>query len=233
MPAVERTFTAQDQVSVRKRDAQSIFRVTLTADYDYAELDISGASEISLDSLGSISADTIKAYFASANTAAVRGVPGGGAVATGSITYGVPATADTVIVNGNTFTKVAAAPGAGEFTSISELEALVEAVALIHSSQDGTTITIDADAGGTAGNAITLALGGGNTGTMAISGATLTGGTDTDEWGSNYLNDAGVNPFAAANDKIVGLNVVGMNRLRIVRSGIADGDITFAVGIRN
>lgn len=98
--------------------------------------------------------------------------------ATGSITYGAPADTDTVIVNGTTFTKVAAAPGAGEFTSIAELEALIEALTGINSSQDGTTIAITSQATGAGGNAITLALGEENTGTMAISGATLTGGVD-------------------------------------------------------
>jgi hypothetical protein len=98
--------------------------------------------------------------------------------ASGSVTFGVPVNGDTLIVDGNTFTKVAAAPGAGEFVTISELEALIEAVAGVNSSQDGTTITVLAAAPGTAGNAITLALGGGNTGTLAISGATLTGGVD-------------------------------------------------------
>lgn len=100
------------------------------------------------------------------------------AAATGSITFGAPDNGDTVIVNGNTFTKVAAAPGAGEFTDITELEALVEAVTGVNSSENGTVITVDAATPGAAGNAITLALGGGNTGTMTISGATLTGGQD-------------------------------------------------------
>lgn len=83
---------------------------------------------------------------------------------------------DTVEVDGNTFTCVIGTAGGGEFSSIVELEALVEAVAAINSTQDGTTVTINADATGTAGNAITLALGVSNAGTMAISGATLTGG---------------------------------------------------------
>jgi len=98
--------------------------------------------------------------------------------AQGTITYGVPVVGDTVIVNGATFTYVAAAPGANEFSSIAELEILVEAEASINSSQADGVVTINADAIGTAGNAITLAVGVGNTGTMAVSGATLTGGVD-------------------------------------------------------
>lgn len=95
----------------------------------------------------------------------------------GSITYGVPVISDTVVVNGTTCTYVAAAPTANQFSNIAELEALIEAIALVTSTQNGTVVSIVADTAGTAGNAITLALGGGNAGTMAISGATLSGGS--------------------------------------------------------
>jgi len=98
--------------------------------------------------------------------------------AQGSITYGEPAVGDTVIVNSETLTCVAAAPSAGEFSSIAELEALVEALTGINSEVADGVINIVAAAPGVAGNAITLALGESNAGTMAISGATLTGGVD-------------------------------------------------------
>lgn len=100
------------------------------------------------------------------------------AAAVGSITYGVPVDGDTVLVNGTTCTKVAAAPGANEFSNIAELEALCEAVAGINSTENGTVVSLTAATPGSAGNALTLSLGGGNTGTMAISGATFTGGQD-------------------------------------------------------
>lgn len=108
------------------------------------------------------------------------GEPVGADYATGSITYGAPDVGDTVIVDGNTFTCVASGAGAGEFSDITELEALVEAVTGVNSAVDGGDINITAAARGVAGNAITLALGVGNTGTMDISGATLTGGVDGD-----------------------------------------------------
>jgi phage tail sheath gpL-like len=110
-----------------------------------------------------------------AQATVVYGTPDAAEFASGSITYGVPVDGDTVIVNGTTLTK-AAAGGAAEFSTIGELEALIEALTGINSSENGTVITITAASRGAAGNAITLALGGGNTGTMAISGATLTGG---------------------------------------------------------
>lgn len=103
---------------------------------------------------------------------------GAGTAATGTITYGAPVNTDTVIVNGTTLTKVASAPGANQFTSIAELEVLVEALSGINSSHDGTDVTLTAATVGAAGNGITLALGGGNTGSMTISGAFLTGGID-------------------------------------------------------
>jgi hypothetical protein len=96
--------------------------------------------------------------------------------ATGSITYGTPLPTDTVEVAGTTFTCVAAAPAANEFSSIAELTALIQALATVNATDDGTTISIVAATAGTGGNAITLSVGGGNTGTLAVSGATLAGG---------------------------------------------------------
>jgi hypothetical protein len=96
--------------------------------------------------------------------------------ASGSIAYGSPANTDTLVVNGTTFTKVAATPGANEFTDISELNTLVTALSGISSTSDGSIISIVADAAGTAGNSITLAKTGS---ALTLSGATLTGGSAT------------------------------------------------------
>ncbi len=234
MTANKKSWTEQAQAdTVKKNDAQTTYRVTLSNNQDYSEvLDISGARTMMLDSLNNISSDTLKIYIASANTAAVRGFPGGD-FATGSITYGAPAVGDTVVIDGTTCTCVAAAPGANEFSNITELEALVDAVSGVNSYADATAIHISASAGGTAGNSITLAVGVGNTGTMAVSGATLSGGAATDEWGEEYLNNTGVNPFAVANAQILGISAVGLCALIVVRDGEADGDINFAVSITN
>ncbi len=96
--------------------------------------------------------------------------------ATGAITYNTPVATDTVVVSGNTFTCVASSPSVGEFSSISELTALIDAISGLSATDNGTTITILADAGD-AGNSVTLAIGS-NIGSLAISGATLTGGRD-------------------------------------------------------
>lgn len=87
---------------------------------------------------------------------------------------------DTVIVNGSTFTAVASAPGANEFSNITELEVLCEAVTGIDSTENGTVVSLSAATAGTAGNAYTLALGGANAGTMTVSGATFTGGKEVE-----------------------------------------------------
>lgn len=85
---------------------------------------------------------------------------------------------DTVVVDGTTLTCVVGTAGAGEFSSITELEVLTEAISGIDSTQDGTTVNLYASSAGAAGNAKTLALGGSNAGTMDISGATFSGGAD-------------------------------------------------------
>lgn len=233
MPANKRSWTEQAQAdSVKKNDPQTIHRCTLEDNQDYSEvLDITGARKLALDSLQSVTADTLIFYLASSNDDAVRGFPGG-AYATGSITYGVPVATDTVLINGTTCTCVASSPGANQFSSIAELEVLADAIANINSDQDGTTISLAWDTGGIGGNSATLSLGVGNTGTMAISGATFTGGAATSEWGA-YENSAGANPFATGNSQERDIDVVGFCGLIVVRTGEADGDIPLAVGISN
>lgn len=92
--------------------------------------------------------------------------------ATGTITYGTPVDGNTVTVDGTTFTK-AAAGSATEFSTIAELTALIDALADVNATDDGTTITVTAAATGTAGNSIDLAAS-----AATVSGATLTGGAD-------------------------------------------------------
>jgi len=98
-------------------------------------------------------------------------------VAATNLTGGLNST--SVVVNGTTCTYVAAAPAANQFSSIGELTTLVTAIADISSTNNGTVVSIVADTAGTAGNAITLALGANIAGTTTVSGATLTGGTDS------------------------------------------------------
>lgn len=150
---------------------------------------------------------TLSAARMHAQGTVTYGTPTAAEYASGSITFGAPDDGDTVIVNGTTFTKVAALPIGDQFTNIAELEALIEALTGINASEDGTTITITAASRGTAGNAITLALGGGNTGTMAISGATLMGGVD----GSTITVDG--------------------NTFTCVASGAGGGEFTSAAGL--
>ena len=94
--------------------------------------------------------------------------------ASGTITYGSPSNGDTLVANGTTFTK-AASGGAAAFSTIAELTALIDAVAGLDATDDGTTITVVAATPGVAGNALTLAKTGS---ALVLSGATLTGGRD-------------------------------------------------------
>jgi hypothetical protein len=110
---------------------------------------------------------------------------GAGTAASGYITYGVPTNGDTVVVNGTTFTK-AASLGAAAFSTIAELCTLIDALANIGATQNGTTITITASSTGEAGNSYTLTRAG--SGTLAVSGATLTGGVNGDTTKDTVLN---------------------------------------------
>jgi hypothetical protein len=163
--------------------------VTKTVDSDFnAETDngttatnmataLDGISGVGAAAVGAVVTVTADAKGTAGNsigttTTAVAGVTMGGATLSGGVA------GDTVVVNGNTFTCVVDTPGANEFSSIAELEVLVEAVSGIDSTENGTVVSITATTAGEAGNAITLAVGGGNTGTMSVSGATLSGGQD-------------------------------------------------------
>lgn len=93
------------------------------------------------------------------------------AISGATLTGGV--TGSTVTVDGNTFTCVASGAGSGEFTTAAGLATLIDAVSGISAANASGTITIKADAVGTAGNAITMSKTGAG---LTLSGATLTGG---------------------------------------------------------
>jgi len=95
--------------------------------------------------------------------------------ATGTVTYGAPANGDTLVVNGRTFTKRAAVALNDEFISITTLTILINSMAEVNATDDGTTITITAVTAGTDGNAITLAKTGS---ALTLSDTTLLGGED-------------------------------------------------------
>lgn len=98
-----------------------------------------------------------------------------GVKASGTVTYGSPSNGDTITVDGNEFTKVASSPGADEFSSISELTALIQALSSVNATDNGTIITIVAATSGTDGNSITLAKTGA---ALTLSDTTLLGGLD-------------------------------------------------------
>jgi hypothetical protein len=139
--------------------------------------------------------------------------------------------ASTVTVRTSTFTCVAAAPGANQFSSIEELEALIEAVTDITSSQNGTVVAISAATAGTAGNAYQLAVTGG-TG-LARSGATLTGGynaatvtvngtavTESAEWNAETNDNTTATNLAAAIEALDNVSATAATNVVTVK---ADG----------
>lgn len=95
--------------------------------------------------------------------------------ATGFIRFGTPVNGDIVIVNGVSFTKAASA-GAAAFVTIADLATRIDASTDLVATVVGGVINIVAAAPGAAGNAFTLALGVGNTGTLVVSSPTLRGG---------------------------------------------------------
>lgn len=153
-------------------------RLSGADDFLFIRLDVEGRKEIStIAAIADVSSAMSGKYFdLTDRTGTVRVWFNMAATpAFGTITYGSPANANTVTVNGTVFTKVASAPGANEFTDIDELNDLVTALNGISSTSDGSIISIVADTAGTAGNSITLAKTGS---ALTLSGATLTGGTD-------------------------------------------------------
>lgn len=95
-----------------------------------------------------------------------------------TITFGTPDDGDTIIISnlptdGNkVFTKVAATPGADEFSSIAELTALIDALTDLGASDDGTTITITVATAGTGMNSATIT----GSGTFSALAITFSGG---------------------------------------------------------
>lgn len=100
-----------------------------------------------------------------------------GVKAFGYVTFNTPASTDTVVVGANTYTKVAATPTGRQFVTIAQLAALILADG-INAVSDGTVISLTYPSVGVVGNGIVLTRAG--TGTLAVSGATLTGGVDAD-----------------------------------------------------
>lgn len=84
----------------------------------------------------------------------------------------------SVTVDGATFVWVESDPVGGEFSSIAELAALIDALQNVSATVSGGDVIVTASTAGEAGNSITMATTG-TTG-LTLSGATLEGGVDGD-----------------------------------------------------
>lgn len=98
----------------------------------------------------------------------------------GFIKYGAPVNGDTVTVGETVLTK-ASTGGAATFSSISQLEALIEAIPEFTSQIVGEYILISAASAGAVGNTYALELGSNNAGTMEVSGTSLANGRDAED----------------------------------------------------
>ncbi len=94
--------------------------------------------------------------------------------ARGAILFGDPSEGDTVTIDGTEFT-FSATPGDDIFADIDELTDLINELVNVTAANDGLTVTISASVAGAAGNSITLAQ---DSAALALSGATLTGGSN-------------------------------------------------------
>ena len=132
------------------------------------------------------------------------------AYASGTITFAtaVPSADETVTINGKVITfKVAADPDEDEVTigatlaaTAANLAAFINAHRMDFNVEDGNGVIATSNAGvvtvksaGTAGNAVTLAEAGAN---IAVSGANLSGGTDSDAEAGGARVPYGILPHA-------------------------------------
>lgn len=105
-------------------------------------------------------AETIKFYTknlkaANLSSATVSGTDA--VAATGKITFGTPTDGDTVTVAGTTFEfQTTVTDATTEFSDIDELTALIDALADVEATNDGSDVTITAKEAGVAGNSIAL-----------------------------------------------------------------------------
>lgn len=96
--------------------------------------------------------------------------------AEGTVTFGTPSASDTITIDGSTFTYVVSGPSTDEFSNITELTALIDALPNVSATDDGSIVTVVAATAGLAGNSIAMSTTS-STG-LTLSAATLEGGDD-------------------------------------------------------
>ncbi len=147
--------------------------------------------------------------------------------------------ASTITVDGNTFTKVSGAPGAGEFQVIADLTTLIDNLSSVDATDNGTVVAVVAHTAGTAGNSITMSKtgagltlvqlsGGINASTVTVAGHILTESTD---YNATVSNDSTATSIASAVTALTEVNsTASTNTVNIVAatSGIAGNSITLA-----
>jgi Phage tail tube protein len=157
-----------------------------------------------------------------------------GIAASGSILFtGLPANNSVVTLNGEDVTFVTGTPTAGQVkigativetvaNLVAALNASAEAeltVATYRADLDGTSLLIQFDALGTAGNSYTLAKGTSPNPNATLSGATLTGGAATGAWRHVFVAGQVDHPDMAIQIGNPEVPHYGMNRGVMVDSG--------------
>ena len=204
------TQTIIDEVNIVAAVSETVFLGALPIRLSVQSNITNSASATSsfIDGVRSTGTVTITSYAAAHLTAATPSA---------TITYGTPDDTDTVILTNLpagspvTFTKVAAAPGATEFTNIAGLTALIDALTDVNATDNGTVITITVVTAGTAMNSATVTgtgtfsalsitfSGGINAAVVTVDGTALTEGVD---WTAETSNDVTADNLAVAIDAI-------------------------------
>jgi hypothetical protein len=158
---------------------------------------------------------TVVTAGAAMNSATVTGTSSYAAL---SITFGSGANAivgSTLVVDGNTFTCVSGAPGANEFSVIAELTTLVNAIASVNATDNGSIISIVAAAKGAAGNSIGISKTGAG---LTFTGPThLEGGLDGSTVTVNSVTSTCIDSAPGANEFT---NITQLTALVTAISGI-------------
>ncbi|MGV8983128.1 cell wall-binding repeat-containing protein [Clostridium sp.] len=214
-PTEKTTYT--DAIALADGIAKNITSTQAQLDDSFTTL---GNATTVFNNLKKVGSVVNGAFSITQGKAAVTGV-----AATGTIAFGTPVLGDKVKVNGTEFKYVTTiVDAATDYTNITELEALVEAVTGVDSVVATTNIELTATPVGIAGNDITLSKTG--TGTTTVSGAKLVGGIDTVIAVNEKADLTMAKAFAAGNLEVT---VNGVVKTVVVTAGESAIDIATAV----
>lgn len=172
---------------------------------------ITSATATTLCTAAAVSTNVVT-ITANADTTGGNGIPllsstGTNLATSGSVLAGGKV-ASTITIGGDTYTCVASAPSASQFSSITELTALIDGRTTTDATDNGSVIAVVAHTAGVAGNSIAVSKTGAG---LTFTGATLTGGidaatvtvaghvlTESTDWNATVSNDSTAASLASA-----------------------------------